>query len=189
MPWTGFTLMCVARTLVSFTFICIAHRLLSVVLAGSVVCSGVWHSISSCKPGIHCQTENQGCDSCGSAGNIQALCDHKNACKKYCRVNVTDGQRLSHLLHVIILLKISMENILHGIDHFHHNNKNTDDNILAAEIERAVYNSEQHHQSAGNYPGKLVFGKGILLVQIRGLVCTDTVATYLEQQLGSGIAK
>ena len=90
---------------------------------------------------------------------------------------------------MIILLQITVENILHCVDHFHHNNKNTDNNVFAAEAVRAVYNSKQHHQSTGNYPGKLIFGKRIFAVQISSLIGTDPIAPYLEQQLGGGVAQ
>ena len=43
---------------------------------------------------------------------------------------------------MVLLLKISVENILHRINHFHHNNKSADDNIFAFEAEGTVNNIE-----------------------------------------------
>jgi len=89
---------------------------------------------------------------------------------------------------MVLLLKISVENILHRINHLHHNNKSADDNIFAFEAEGTVNNSKQHHQCTGDNAGNLILGKNIFVLQIRGLIGADTIASHLQKQLCSSVA-
>ena len=82
---------------------------------------------------------------------------------------------------MVLLLKISVENILHRINHLH-------DNIFAFEAEGTVNNSKQHHQCTGDNAGNLILGKNIFVLQIRGLIGADTIASHLQKQLCSSVA-
>ena len=54
--------------------------------------------------------------------------------------------------------------------------------------EGTVNNSKQHHQCTGDNAGNLILGKNIFVLQIRGLIGADTIASHLQKQLCSSVA-
>ena len=60
---------------------------------------------------------------------------------------------------MVLLLEITMINILHSVDHLHHNDKRTDDDVFPFKAERTVKDTKEHHKGTGDHTGYFILGK------------------------------